>query len=589
MIIGNGRFTSMTVHLTHILVALATAFLVALLAGRVVARFHLPRVTGYLLSGLVAGPAVAEAVGVPALLDRVSLSEMQLLSDIALALMMFTIGAQFRAERLRRWGRRIVTLAVCETFITFLLVALSTAVLNIFVVQRTIDPNLDVTTSSIHLGLFLGIIAMATAPAATLLVIREYESQGPLTDIVMALVGLNNLVTILGFTCVTHFLVLPGEGFTLLLAHLFLPFVIGGTVGFGLSAWEQQLETPTDTQLLVLGTVIGVVGLCRLLGLHFLLGCFVCGVVVVNASPRERRLFDALRQVDYPLYVLFFVLAGASLHLETLSHIGLLGLVYIAARSCGKLLGSQLGVQFGQFSMVTRRWIGPALLAQAGVAIGLSATLRETWPGGGYLVETIVLSSVVIFELVGPIAVRVALVQAGEVPLLTLLTKRAPEGSFESFHHIVDHFRLSLGLPAGHTVNNAADILVKHIMRTNIDTIHDASPFQEVLRLIAHSPYDRFPVVNAQEQFKGVIDYSDIRDVLFDPILMRVVVAGDLAKSEPLRVRPNQTLGEALTLFREHKNVSYLPVIEEQEPDRLLGMVSQNDVLAAFRQLKQGV
>ena len=579
----------MAVHLTHILVALATAFLLALFAGRVVARLHVPRVTGYLLSGLLAGPAVAKAFGVPALLDRVSLSEMQLLSDIALALMMFTIGAQFRAERLRRWGRRLVTLAVWETLTTFLLVALTTAVLNMLVVQRSLDPNLSVVTSSIHLGLFLGVIAMATAPAATLLVIREYESQGPLTDIVMALVGLNNLVTILVFTCITHFLVLPDEGITLLLEHLFLPLVIGGTVGFGLSAWEQRVETPNDTQLLVLGAVIGVVGLCRLLGLHFLLGCFVCGVMVVNASPRERRLFDALRRVDYPLYVLFFVLAGASLHLDTLGHIGLLGLAYIAARSCGKLLGSQLGARFGRFGMITRRWVGPALLAQAGVAIGLAATLRELWPEGGHLVETVVLSSVIVFELIGPVAVRIALVQAGEVPVLTLLAKRAPEGSFESLHHIVDHFRLSLGLPVSHTVNDAADILVKHIMRKNIDTIHEAAPFQEVLRLIAHSPYDRFPVVNGQEQFIGIIDYSDIRDMLFDPMLMRVVVAGDLATSAPLRVRPTQTLGEVLTLFREHKHVSYLPVIDEQEPDRLLGMVSQNGVLAAFRQLRQDV
>ncbi len=126
-------------------------------------------------------------------------------------------------------------------------------------------------------------------------------------------------------------------------------------------------------------------------------------------------------------------------------------------------------------------------------------------------------------------------------------------------------------------------------MRKNIETIHDAAPFQEVLRLIAHSPYDRFPVVNGQDQFIGVIDYSDIRDMLFDPMLMRVVVAGDLAKAAPLRVRPTQTLGDVLTLFRAHQNISYLPVVDEQEPDRLLGMVSQNDVLAAFRQLRQDV
>ncbi len=575
----------MSSHLVHLLAALAVSFLSALLMGRLAARLHVPRVTGYLLGGLLTGPAVAKKLGVPALLDHGDLDELRLLSDIALALILLTIGAQFRMEHLRRWGRRIAVLASCEILLTFFLVALLSTVLNLEVVRYTLNPEMGLGASSVYLGLFLGTIAAATAPAATLLVIREYESQGPLTDLVMTLVGINNLVSVLGFTCMAHFLLVPEGSLPPLTEQVFLPLLIGGFIGLGLSLWGQRLEINTERQLLLLGGVTAVVGLCQALELSFLMGCFACGMALVNTSPRERQLLEALRQIDYPLYVLFFVLAGANLHLETLGHIGLLGVSYVGGRTGGKLLGCWLGARLGRFSLVEEKWLGPAMLAQAGVAIGLASTLRGLWPEGGQLVETIVLSSVVLFELFGPVAVRLSLIQAGEVPLLTLLAKRAPEGSFESLHHIVDHFRLSLGLPSGHTLNSAADILVKHVMRTHVDAIRDDTPFQEVLRLIAHSRYDRFPVIDARGRFRGIIDYSEIRDVLFDPILAQVVVAGDLAKSAPLRVRPDQTLGEALALFNEHRNATYIPVIDEKEPDRLLGMVSQNDILAAFRRL----
>ena len=147
---------------------------------------------------------------------------------------------------------------------------------------------------------------------------------------------------------------------------------------------------------------------------------------------------------------------------------------------------------------------------------------------------------------------------------------------------MVDHFRDSLGIPYGHKVEDAGDILVEHVMRKNVDSIPDDTPFNELLRLIAHSRYDRFPVVDAQNRFEGIIAYADIRDILFDPILSRLIIAIDLAKPEHLSVHPRQTLREVLHLFQEHPDISYLPVLDDQEPDRLLGILNQNDVLSAF-------
>ena len=225
------------------------------------------------------------------------------------------------------------------------------------------------------------------------------------------------------------------------------------------------------------------------------------------------------------------------------------------------------------------------MLAQAGVAIGMATTLRAQWPEGGKLLETVVLGAVVIFELIGPVAARLGLVRAGEVPVLTLLAKQAPSGPFEGFHHVIEHFSATLGLPRGHRFESPGDIHVQHIMRKNVDKIRDNTSFDELLRQIAHSRYDRFPVVDAQDHFKGIIDYADIRDILFDPATFQVLIAVDLVRADYLSVQPNQTIKEVLLIFRQHKDISYLPVVDADDEKKLIGILSQNDVLATFRTL----
>jgi CBS domain-containing protein len=293
----------------------------------------------------------------------------------------------------------------------------------------------------------------------------------------------------------------------------------------------------------------------------------------------------SLSEIDYPLYVIFFVLAGAKLHIETLSHIGLLGIAYVLARTVGKLIGAWLGARLGKFGGRERSWIGMTLLAQAGMAIGLAATLANIWPEGGAMIQTVVLGSVVIFELVGPLAVRHGLVQAGEVPILTVLRKRAPQGAMEGLHSVANHFRTNLGLPAGHNMEDPGDILVRHVMRHNVETIHHGVHFQELLRVIAHSRYDRFPVVDDAHNFVGIINYTEIRNLLFDSSLSDLLVARDLVSSVHHSIPPDTPLREALKTLQKKRNISYFPVIDPQQPKKLLGILSQNDVLAAFRRL----
>jgi len=570
--------------IASLLTALAVIFFGALVGGRLAARCHIPRVTGYLVTGLLVGPSLAGLFGLPTLLPPEVLGELRIVTDIALALILLNIGALFEISHLRRWKHRIALFSCCEIGLTFALVAGATLLVNMLLLQRVVG-GLSLWQSSLHFALFLGVIGVATAPAATLMVIREYEADGPVTSTVLTLVGFNNLASVLGFAFIAHLLLLPDEGLAALLLKMGGPILIGALIGFAVSVWAQRLELPSEQKILLLGSVTAVTALCRALQLDHLLASLTLGIVLANSSPVWHRLSAALRQVDYLLYVVFFVIAGANLHIATLTHIGLLGLVYVLARTLGKWLGARIGARIGAFGEREVAYVGLTLLAQAGVAIGLAGNLARQWPAGGLLLQSIVLGSVVVFELVGPLAVRHGLVRAGEVPLLSLLQKRAPVGTLEGLHNVAQHFRTALGLAASHPLKDPGDLLVRHIMRQNVETVSNRTPFNELLRFIAHSRYDRFPVVDVEGRFLGMIDYTEIRNLLFEPSLVPLVVAGDLVSAARHAVAPNQSLREALKILQLNRNISFFPVIDPSEPDRLLGILNQNDVLAAFRRL----
>ncbi len=574
----------MPVDSFHIIYTLAVILIAALIGGRFASFCRIPRVTGYLLAGLLVGPSFAELLKLPQLVSHQALEELRLISDVALALILMNIGGQLRTENLRRWKQRILIFSLTEVILTGVLVGISVFVANQFMVQQTVT-GLSLGQTSLLFGMFTGTISIATAPAATLMVVREYEAEGPITRLVLTLVSLNNLFSVFAFTIAVQLLVSPDGGFISIFYQLSVPLLLGGSFGFLMSLWAQRMELPSEHKILLLGGVTAVAVISRALGLEPLLSCMALGMILADSSPRWERLLKSLNEIDYPLYVVFFVLAGANLHIATLAHIGLLGVTYVFARACGKLVGASLGARLGKFGQREQTYVGMTLLAQAGMAIGLAATLSKQWPEGGRLVETIILGSVVIFELIGPLAVRCGLVKSGEVPLLSLLRKRAPQSGMEGLHSVANHFRNNLGLPAGHNLDNPGDILVRHVMRHNVETIHHGTPFQELLNIIAHSRYDRFPVVDDDQNFVGIINYTDIRNLLFDQSLSGLLVARDLVSAPHHAISPDIPLREALKTLQKKRNISYFPVVDPEEPKKLLGILSQNDVLAAFRQL----
>src|SRR3990172_5020244 len=237
-----------------IIFALGVAYLAALLVGRFIIKLRVPRVTGYLLVGILLGPSFARLVNLPAIIDADSLQMLKIVSKVGLALIMFTIGVQFRGEHLRRWGKRILTLSGIEIGLTFLLVGLTVLTVN-FLLQSYQQPGSGLFTSSLQFALFIAIIAVAGSPAVILLVVREYNSDGPVTDLVLALVGLNNLVSILAFNVASYFLLHQQGTAVQFLTHLLAPLAFGAVIGFVISFWAQELDSDSELQLLLFGGI----------------------------------------------------------------------------------------------------------------------------------------------------------------------------------------------------------------------------------------------------------------------------------------------------------------------------------------------
>jgi Kef-type K+ transport system membrane component KefB len=276
-------------------------------------------------------------------------------------------------------------------------------------------------------ALLLGAIAVETGAASTLMVMREVNSEGPLTEALTGVIGLNNILALVAFSLVVAGLDLQAmaatsevtlNGLYRSIFPLVWQFVgsaaLGFLVGLLLASWATQVVESGEILILLIGCVLLTVGVANLLGASPLVASLVVGATMVNLSARSRRLFDALSRTDPPLYVIFFVLAGAELDLSLLASLGVLGVVYVACRAGGKLVGARLAARRVGFDPDVQRLLGFSILAQAGLAIGLVLVTRERFPELAPVVTTVVLGAVAVFELIGPISARLALVRSGE-------------------------------------------------------------------------------------------------------------------------------------------------------------------------------
>lgn len=387
------------------LTSLGLILLLALLSGHLVKLVRVPEVTGYILAGIVLGPSALGWVSAE------NLIALEVLSEVALGLILFSIGSVFEFSRFRRMGRQVLYLTLVESVLASIIVTLGALVVG----------------QPWQVAFLLGAIAIATAPASTLMVIRECDSAGPLTENLLGIIAVNNLFCIVVFSMVGVLLDL-GEGFgtaSILdgLYRAFYPLVwqtfgsvaLGYLVGLLLAGWSTQVSETGEMLILLAGSILFCVGVSRLLDMSPLVASLAVGATMVNLSSRSGSLFETLAGTDPPFYAIFFVIAGADLDLSLLASMGVIGVVYVVGRAAGKFIGATLGARWLRLEQTVQHFLGFALMAQAGLAVGLTLAVGQRFETYAPVVSTVVLAGVAFYEMVGPISTRFALAQAGEV------------------------------------------------------------------------------------------------------------------------------------------------------------------------------
>ena len=416
------------------LLSLSVAMFAGLMMTRVLGRLKLPDVTSYLIAGVLIGPCCLGALHIPGLGfgSAEELDGLNLISLVALGFIAFSIGNEFRLSQLRETGRQALVIGILQAVAAALLVDL------VLVAIALAAPQ----TLSVPAAITLAAIAAATAPAATLMVVRQYKAKGPLTDLLLPIVALDDAVGLVLFAVSFGIAKALSAGAVDLISIVVDPLVeivasllLGTLAGIALTELEKLFHSNTNRLAMTIGFVFVTVALSMLriplgpvtLSFSSLLVCMMMGSVFCNLCPLSEEIMSRSDKWSAPLMVLFFVLSGAELELGVFARGSavLIGVVYILARSAGKYFGARGSARLMHCSRRVVDYLGITLLPQAGVALGMCVTAAKL-PGDGPMIRNIVLFAVLIYELVGPLLTKWALTKAGDIqpPSREVLTRR---------------------------------------------------------------------------------------------------------------------------------------------------------------------
>lgn len=375
--------------------------IIALLMTRVMKKISLPNVTGYLIAGLIAGPYCLK------LYNSGNIDTLSIITNVALGFIAFSIGGEFKLSSLKQLGAKIFVITVFEA------VGASVLVITALVLLKF----------PITLALVLGAIASATAPAATLMVVRQYKAQGPVTSTLLPVVAIDDAVCLMLFSILSSVAKsLESEGgFNLYqtilkpIIEIVLSLVIGFVLGIILSIGTKFFKSRANRISLVVTAVFLGVGISDKFGLSSLLLCMAIGAALANYSAVSDPVMDGSERWTPPLFMLFFVISGAQFNFSVLKTVGAVGVIYILMRSFGKYFGAMLGCKIAGTEKTVRQYLGITLLPQAGVAIGMAQLSLTVVPEYGEQIRAVVLCATLVYELVGPLLTKLSLQKAGEI------------------------------------------------------------------------------------------------------------------------------------------------------------------------------
>lgn len=408
----------------RILLSLGVALFAGLLLSRLIKPLKLPAVTGYLIAGILIGPYCLGRLGVSGLgfTSAENVKTFTIVCETALGFIAFAIGNEFRLSNLKTIGKQATVVAFVQALAATLLVDLALVALHFAMPDKI----------SVGAALILGAIATATAPAATLMVVRQYKAKGPLTNILLPIVALDDAIGLVVFSVSFGVARAMSEGAVSIISMLVNPLIevvlsllLGAAIGFLFTLAEKLFKSNSKRLCLAVTFVIMAIALSMLefkigkveIGFSSLLVCMMLGTIFCNVCKESPEIMEKTDKWTAPLFVLFFVISGAELELNVFSDIAivLIGIVYIITRSAGKYTGALLSSKLMKCEPQVSKYLGITLLPQAGVALGMSLTVAQEFGAEGALIRNIALFAVLIYELVGPMLTKISLTKAGEI------------------------------------------------------------------------------------------------------------------------------------------------------------------------------
>lgn len=385
-----------------LLLKLGIIILVGVLGGRLANLVKLPKVSGYIVVGLIIGPSFIN------LIKSSDIDSLSIINELALAAIAFVIGNEFLLKDMKKVGKDVLLIAVAEVVGAFVVVFVTMY----FIFNQALDFSVIIASMS-----------AATAPAGIVMVIRELRANGPLTKTILPIVAIDDALGIMVFgVSLSVVKILTGGGSYSMIQVVGSPLleivgslVLGLVIGVIMTYVIKRPKNKEELLSITIGFILLGAGAANFFNVSSLLTCMVLGGTLVNLKQNSKRVFNVIHEFTPPINILFFTVAGISLDIRALSAVGLIGIAYIFARAGGKILGATLGAKFVKADETIVKYLGMSLLTQGGISIGLSMIVRKELPHLSNSVITIILFSVLIYEIMGPILAKVAITKAGEV------------------------------------------------------------------------------------------------------------------------------------------------------------------------------
>ena len=405
------------------LLCLSICLFAGLMLSRVAKIFKLPAVTAYLVAGILVGPYVLGSFHVPGIgfTSMGDIKAYDIIPDVALGFIAFLIGNEFRLSQLKQIGKQATVIGIFQAIVTCVLVDA------VLIGVHFVFPD----TLSLPGAIILGAVATATAPAATLMVVKQYKAKGPVTDILLPIVALDDAVGLvvfaISFGIAKAFLMGSVDIISILIEpvlEVVLSIVLGAVMGYAFNFFEKFFHSRSKRLAMSVTFVLLTVSLSMLkfevggvhIGFSSLLSCMMLGTIFCNVCDFSEELMDRIDRWTAPLFILFFVISGAELELTIFKDIGIvcIGIIYIIVRCIGKYSGAFFSAKATKCDNNIVKYLGITLFPQAGVALGMAIKAEELGPEGK-VVANITLFAVLIYELVGPFLTKIALQKAGEI------------------------------------------------------------------------------------------------------------------------------------------------------------------------------